>query len=85
MKQITVDDEAYALAEQWAARQGMTVSEAVSNVLRDRLQGEEKPDPMGILGCMADNAEFLDQLVEEAMRDRRTHPMRLEETDFGND
>ncbi len=75
MKQITVDDETYELAERLALRKGVTVGEAVTEVVRDRI--EAPLDPMAILGCLADEADFLDQLVEEALRDRLTAPLRM--------
>jgi hypothetical protein len=95
MKHITVDDETYALAERWAARRGMTVSDAVADALRiaepapDAANGGTeavpKMNPMDTLGCMADEADVLDQIVEEAMRDRATRPLRTYEIDLGLD
>ena len=32
---------------------------------------------LGSIGAMRDDAEFLDQIVEDAMRDRREQPWRL--------
>ncbi len=80
MKHIAVDDETYALAERWATHKKITIPEAVSEALRTEVA--PPLDPMATIGCMADEAEFLDQLVEDAMLDRATLPMRLEEIEF---
>ena len=62
-----------------------TLSPEQMQQLRRELDGRlasmeaKKPggqDP-GSIGAMRDDAEFLDQIVEDAMRDRREQPWRL--------
>lgn len=49
--------------------------------LDDKLAAMEAKKPsgqdLGSIGAMREDAEFLDQIVEDAMRDRREQPWRL--------
>ena len=41
------------------------------------MEAEKPGQDLGSIGAMRDDAEFLDQIVEDAMRDRREQPWRL--------
>jgi hypothetical protein len=45
----------------------------LASVEADKPAGQD----LGSIGAMRDDAEFLDRIVEDAMRDRREQPWRL--------
>ena len=45
----------------------------LASVEANQLAGQD----LGSIGAMRDDAEFLDRIVEDAMRDRREQPWRL--------
>jgi hypothetical protein len=75
--QITVDDHTYALAEQLAARRNETVQEVVLDALSDAVQKDYRADPRSVIGALSQDADLLDQIVEDAMRERETRALRL--------
>ena len=75
MRQMEIDDQSYELAQKLASRSGTTMAEAVAAAHRRSFQ--EPVDPGAIIGSMSDQAELLDQIVEEAMREREARPLRL--------
>ena len=72
MRQITVDDRTYELAERLAERRNRTVEEVVSDAVR--LGYLE--DPCSIIGALVDDADLLDRIVEDAMQEREARPLR---------
>lgn len=75
MRQVTLKDETYHLAEELARRSGRTVGEVVEEAIRRNWASAV--DPYAIIGCLDDEADLLEQIVEDAMRDRENRPLRL--------
>jgi hypothetical protein len=57
--------------EEWAAARKCTVEQFLENLIT---RMDQPPDPL--LGLFRDAPEVLDQVVEEAMSARATHPLR---------
>ncbi len=77
MQQIVVDDRTYELARALAARQQETLQAVVSSALSDAARKAGLDHPPSVIGALSHEADFLDQIVEEAMLERETRALRL--------
>jgi hypothetical protein len=69
--QLKLDRRTLRHIKELAAARNCTVEQFLQNLVA----GLEKPDPL--LGLFRDAPEVLDQVVQDAMRDRETRPLRL--------
>jgi hypothetical protein len=68
MKQLTLDDRTYELAEKLASRTATTVEQAVADAIRER--AARSADPRAIIGLPDDEPELVDMIIEWAMESR---------------
>lgn len=74
--QILLEDDLMAKAESMAKAKGVSVEAWVVDILRNQQFQKTKDEKNPHLGLFADIPEIMDEIVEEAYRDRRTMPMR---------
>jgi hypothetical protein len=76
VRQITVDDQTYELAERLAARRKGTLQDVVSEAVSDAVRKDYRSDPGSIIGALSQDAELLDRVVKDAMEERETRSLR---------
>jgi hypothetical protein len=77
--ELHLDEQTLARAKRLAAENGISVEELVSKAI-DRFTPtpSEKPaSPDSVIGLFSDVPELMDEIVEEAYRNRESRPFRL--------
>lgn len=72
--ELELDDETYERAQRMAAKRHSSVEQLISEALAEK--AASLPAPESIIGSFTDDADLLDEIVEEAMRWREIRQPR---------
>ncbi len=73
--EVQLDEQTFERAQRLAETQSHTLESLIAEIVQHLAAIESKADPL--LGMFAAEPEVIDQVIEAAMMDRETHPLRL--------
>lgn len=74
--EVQVDERTYAKAKSLAEKLNVSVGTVVARAI-ERFMPSEPPLEREIIGSFSDCADLLDEIVEEAYKNREARPLRL--------